>query len=105
MIFRSTGASIRLRSTFILLNRLKCWNTMPTFSRTRLMSVFLSVMSTPPMTISPPSASSSRFRQRRRVDLPLPEGPMMTTTSPSRTSRLMSLSTSSCLKDFFRWLT
>ena len=35
------------------------------------------------MAIVPPLGVSSRFKQRRNVDLPEPEGPMTATTSPS----------------------
>ena len=73
-------------------NRLKCWNTMPIFWRCWSMSSFTSlpsgvrtfflVMSTPSNTMEPPVGSSSRFRLRKKVDLPEPEGPMTTITSP-----------------------
>ena len=45
---------------------------------------FLRVMSTPSKMMEPLVGSSSRFRLRRKVDLPEPEGPMTTTTSPRR---------------------
>ena len=38
--------------------------------------------STPSNLMLPPVGISSRFRQRRKVDLPQPEGPMRQTTSP-----------------------
>src|SRR5262249_52145008 len=41
----------------------------------------------------PPSIFSRWLTQRRKVDLPDPEGPIMQTTSLGATSRLMSLST------------
>ena len=41
----------------------------------------------PRMYISPESANSGRFRQRKNVDFPEPDGPMITTTSPGPTSR------------------
>ena len=72
--------------------RLKCWNTMPIFWRCSSMFtftilpsaffIFFLVMSTPSKRMEPPVGSSSRFRLRRNVDLPEPEGPMTTTTSP-----------------------
>ena len=63
-------------------NRLNCWNTMPIRARSLLMSFLGSVMSTPSKVMVPEVGSSSRFRQRRKVDLPEPEGPMMATFSP-----------------------
>ena len=62
--------------------RLKCWNTMPIFRRTTSMSVLGSVMTSPSKVMVPEVGSSSRFRLRRNVDLPEPEGPMMTILSP-----------------------
>ena len=40
----------------------------------------------PPTTIVPLSIGTSALMHRRKVDLPEPEGPMMQTTSPLRTS-------------------
>jgi hypothetical protein len=40
----------------------------------------------PPIAISPPEISSSPATMRSRVDLPQPEGPTMTTNSPSAIS-------------------
>ena len=51
-----------------------------------------SVMSTPSNVIVPEVGISSRFRQRKNVDLPEPDGPITTTTSPRRTSVLTPLS-------------
>ena len=76
------GASVMLRRIVICGNRLKCWNTMPILRRCRLMSTFGSVMFTPSNSIVPSVGVSSRFSDRRNVDLPEPEGPMITTTSP-----------------------
>ena len=45
---------------------------------------------------------TKRLRQRRKVLLPVPEGPMTEITSPGRTSRLMSRSTWSEPKDLRR---
>ena len=65
---------------------------MPIFCRCWSMSTFTSfpsaffvlglVMSTPSKMMEPPVGISSRFRLRRKVDLPDPEGPMTTITSP-----------------------
>ena len=41
--------------------------------------------------------------QRRKVDLPPPDGPIITTTSPLRISVEMPFSTSSRPKHFFRF--
>jgi hypothetical protein len=48
----------------------------------------------PSKKISPEVGSSKRFKQRRMVLFPLPEGPMMTTTSPSLTVKSMAFKTS-----------
>ncbi|CDN45691.1 hypothetical protein BN871_IM_00030 [Paenibacillus sp. P22] len=92
-LFSSTGANMMFLSTVILGNRLKCWNTMPMFSRTLLMSVRRSLMSISSTMTVPSVMSSSRFRQRSKVLLPEPEGPMTQTTSPSWTFRSMPLRT------------
>jgi hypothetical protein len=42
---------------------------------------------TPSISMTPAEGSSRKFRQRRNVLLPPPEGPMMTTTSAGATSR------------------
>ena len=80
--FTSTGPALTLSSTVMLVNRLNCWNTMPIFWRIWSIFVSLEVMSTPSNTICPPVGSSNRFRQRKNVDLPEPDGPMTATTSP-----------------------
>ena len=49
----------------------------------------------PSMSISPESMVSRRLIVRHSVDLPEPEGPITTTTSPLSTEKLMSLSTCS----------
>ncbi len=48
-------------------------------------STFFAVTSSSSMKILPLVGSSSLLIERKRVDLPLPEGPMMTTTWPSAT--------------------
>ena len=53
----------------------------------------------------PAVGCSSRFRQRRNVDLPEPEGPMMTTFSPGLTCSEMSSSTRWSPNDLDRCLT
>ena len=80
------GAMVRFSSTVLLGNRLKCWNTMPIFCRWRGRSTFLPVMSTPSNRMEPEVGVSSRFRLRRNVLLPPPEGPITAMTSPLYTS-------------------
>ena len=81
-------------------NRLNCWNTMPSLARTALISTPLAVMSSPSNRILPPVGRSSRFTQRSIVDLPEPEGPSTTTTSPLWTSRSILRRTVRSPKDF-----
>ncbi len=71
-------------------NRLKDWNTIPIFRRTRFTLHFLSVVITPSTTISPPVGVSRRLIQRSRVDFPVPDGPIMEITSPFLISTLTS---------------
>src|SRR6185369_7147709 len=54
--------------------------------------------SRPSKRMVPSSISSSMLIERSKVDLPEPEGPMMTSFSPSSTSRLMPLTAVSPLK-------
>ena len=91
------GPAVRFFITFILLNRLNCWNTMPIFCRCWSICLLcpLAQMSTPSIRICPEVGFSSRFRQRRKVLLPPPEGPMMDTTSFFLNVTLMFLRTSS----------
>ena len=78
-----TGARVMFRRMVMLGKRLKCWKTMPICRRMASMSTLGSVMTVPLKVMVPALGSSSRLRQRRKVDLPEPEGPMMTTFSPS----------------------
>ena len=94
IFLRVTGASVQLSSTFMLLNRLKPWNTMPIFSRRRFTSTCSAARSAPWNQTCPASGVSSRLMQRKSVDLPEPEAPMIVTTWPGMTSRLMSRRTS-----------
>ncbi len=80
-------------STVMLWNRLKDWNTMPTFARYALGLVPLR-MFCPWNRITPSVGVSSRLMQRRSVDLPEPEAPMMHTTSLGKVSKSMSMRTS-----------
>ena len=63
-------------------NRLKCWNTMPICWRTWSIFTLGSVMTVPWKEMVPALGVSSRFKHRRKVDLPEPEGPITTTFSP-----------------------
>ena len=86
------GASVTLSRMVMWLNRLNCWNTMPTSARSLASSLPSSGSSSPSMRISPSSMVSRRLMVRHSVDLPDPEGPRITTTWPAGTSRLMSRS-------------
>ena len=63
-------------------NRLKDWNTMPIFLRISLRSQLPSLMTCPSTIISPEVGGSSMLMHRKRVDLPVPEGPITEITSP-----------------------
>ena len=88
------GASMTLPSAVRCGNRLNCWNTMPMCSRTLFTSTPGAVMSSPSKKILPAVGFSSRFTQRRSVDLPEPLGPRIATTSPRWTSRSTPFKTS-----------
>ena len=55
---------------------------MPIFSRIVFISTESSVISVPSNNICPSVVLSRRFKERRNVDLPHPDGPIMATTSP-----------------------
>ena len=55
---------------------------MPTSQRCCCSVASWSVTSTPAMVMRPPSCGSRRFSARSSVDLPEPEAPMITVTSP-----------------------
>ena len=62
---------------------LNCWNTMPILLAVPVDIDSLVVGESSPSKMTCPDVGiSSRFRQRRKVDLPEPEGPMMEITSP-----------------------
>ena len=63
------------------------------------------VMDSPSTRISPDVTSSRRLRQRRKVDLPEPEGPIIHTTSPGWISMSMPRSTWFSPKSFLRPVT
>jgi len=74
---------------------------MPTRRRSSTSFTAGSVTDTPSTTISPASIATSRLMQRKTVDLPLPEGPMMQHTSPGSTASEMSESTTFVPNAFF----
>src|SRR6266702_3816797 len=81
-----TCARVRLRITVMCGNSSKFWNTMPILERSLGRSVFGSPTETPSIRISPFWNGSKPFTHLMSVDLPLPEGPHTTTTSPFFTS-------------------
>ena len=92
-VFRTrVGPSITLSSTVLWAKRLKDWKTIPTSARSAASAEPSCGSSLPSNTIRPESIVSSRLTQRHSVDLPEPEAPRMTTTSPSWTSRSTSRS-------------
>ena len=66
-------------------NSSKFWNTMPTRARNAGRSVAGSPTEMPSTMIAPPSKGSSALTHLISVDLPEPEGPHTTTTSPLAT--------------------
>ena len=68
--------------TVLLLKRLKCWNTIPICLLWTLILTCISAMSTPLKITCPPVGSSIQFKQRKKVLLPEPDGPMTTMISP-----------------------
>jgi hypothetical protein len=73
--------------------RLKLWNTNPTLWRKRAIWGFCRPRGTAPsiragpMRITPPFGASRQARQRSRVVLPEPLGPITAVTSPSSTEK------------------
>ena len=65
---------------------------------------FFRVSTVPSMITWPELGSSRKSTQRMSVDLPEPEGPRMTTFSPSSTERLTSLRTWRSPKNLLRFL-
>ena len=73
---------VRFSVTFMCGNSSKFWNTMPIFARSLGRSVLLSPTEMPSTVISPFWNGSSALTVLISVDLPDPEGPHTTTTSP-----------------------
>ena len=84
------GPSVTFSRIVLWAKRLKDWNTIPTSARSWASSLPSSGSSLPSMVIVPDSIVSRRLMARHRVDLPEPDGPMTTTTSPAPTVRSMS---------------
>ena len=68
--------------TVLWAKRLNDWKTMPTSERSRASGRPSAGIGLPSMTIVPESMGSRALIVRHRVDLPEPDGPMTTTTSP-----------------------
>ncbi len=86
--FTRIGPSVTFSVASLCGKRLNSWKTMPHFMRISCTS-FLNLLPwlphvtcTSPTLISPLVGSSRKFRQRRNVLLPEPDGPMSTSTSP-----------------------
>src|SRR5205807_4410066 len=79
-------ASVRFSVTDMWGNSSKFWNTMPIRERSFGRSVFGSPTEMDSTVISPFWNGSSALTHLMSVDLPLPEGPQTTTTSPLATS-------------------
>src|SRR5207248_11237635 len=73
-------------------NNSKCWKTMPTRARSFGRSVFGSLSLMPSTTIWPFWNGSSALTHLISVDLPDPDGPHTTTTSPLATLVVQSFS-------------
>src|SRR3989338_4096581 len=74
-------------------NNSKCWNTMPTRERSFGRSVLGLAIEVPSTTTSPCWKGSRALTHLIRVDLPEPEGPQTTTTSPLLTWVVQSVRT------------
>ena len=88
----------------LLANRLNDWNTMPTSALRFASSLPSCGRGLPSMRMSPESMVSRRLMVRHIVDLPEPDGPTTTSTSPLVTVRLMSFRTCKAPKCFSTWV-
>ena len=88
-----TCASVRFSIMERWGNNSKCWNTIPTLARNLAKSVRLSLTFISFTRISPCCIGSKPLTVLISVDLPDPEGPQTTTTSPFFTSVEQSVST------------
>ena len=97
------GPRVTLSRMVLCANRLKDWKTMPTSDRSWASALPSSGRGWPSSRIVPVSMVSRRLIARQSVDLPEPDGPMITTTSPASTDIVMSRSTCSSPKCLFTW--
>ena len=93
IFFTITGPDMTFCSAVMCGKRSNCWNTMPMRARKRARSRPCGMerftpksMRRSPTCSVPADGSSRRLMQRRKVDLPQPDGPITTTTSPRWTS-------------------
>mgnify|MGYP000098949387 CR=1 FL=1 len=89
-------------------NNSKCWNTMPTWLRNLGRLVLGSASEMPSTTMSPFWNGSSALTVLISVDLPEPDGPQTTTTSPFLMAVVQSVSTWKLpyhLEMFWIWIT
>src|SRR5258706_10553852 len=86
-------ARVRFLSTLICGNSSKFWNTIPRRERSFERFVVGSFTEMPSTVMLPFWRGSSPFTVLMSVDLPLPEGPQTTTTSPLETLVVQSVST------------
>src|ERR1700716_4315604 len=107
--FTRSGASMRFSRTLMCGHRLKCWNTIPISGRTARAarrsaeSGLGEAIVVPRMLTRPALGFSSSARQRSRVVLPEPDGPITQTMSFSATGRLTCRSTSLLPKLLETW--
>jgi hypothetical protein len=87
------GPRVTFSRIVLWAKRLKDWKTIPTSARSCASALPSSGSLWPSSSMTPSSIVSRRLIARQSVDLPEPEGPMTTTTSPRATERSMSWST------------
>ena len=87
------GPSVTFSRIVRCAKRLNDWKTMPTSARSVASALPSFGSSLPSIAIVPRVIVSSRLIVRHSVDLPEPDGPITTTTSPRLTTVLMSFST------------
>ena len=90
------GPRVTFSRIVLWAKRLKLWKTMPTSARSEARALPSCGSAVPSRVIVPSSMVSRRLIVRHRVDLPDPDGPITTTTSPRVTVRSMSLRACSC---------
>ena len=84
------GPSVTFSRIVLWAKRLKLWKTIPTSARRCASALPSAGSGWPSRLIVPLSMVSSRLIARHSVDLPEPDGPITTTTSPRLIDRLMS---------------